>query len=375
MLDAQKRLAPPADINRLIVIHPEGAAGWADVAIELGRYQSAGIAETIDISVAFEGKNAIPSLLGALHDVVEIHKSKPIDLVMLVRGGGASSGFANLANAVLARAICELGIPVLTGIGHACDRSIIDEVSWRSADTPSKALAFVASLIRESAVRARNDMTEILRLSRRAIAGREGALSETIAVAQSIARRRFFDAGGRLEGAYANLRIEIAIVQTDLRHASLALDRLRSDLFADVPESLFAQVSDLQGDAYATRTQPVALPGSDERPNQSGGVAIDLIDEQLSAVLDLGAALAAHAVRLFGADYAALVEYECCMRALSIQDTLERGFALAISPAAGAIVTTAEAARALDHFEILFNDGCVAVRLAVVAHITAKEGS
>lgn len=378
LLDAQKSLAP-SDVNRLIVIHPEGAAGWADVVSELGRYQAAGIAETIDISAAFEGKNAIGSLLGALRDVVEINKSRPIDLVMLVRGGGASSGLAMLANEDLARAICQLGIPVLTGIGHASDRTIIDEVSWQAADTPSKALALVASLIREPAARARKDMAEILRLSRRTIAAREAGLRETIAAARSLALRRFSEADGMLEKAHANLRVEIAIIQTDLGHAALALERLHGDLFAGAPDALCAQMSEatalLQGGASAAQTQLAALTDSLERPAQIGGVAIELINDQLSAVLALGDALAAHAGHRLGAEAAALAEYERGMRALSVQGTLERGFALAISSAAGAIVATAEAARALNHFELLFNDGRVAVRLEVATHIATNEGS
>lgn len=56
-------------------------------------------------------------------------------------GGGAVNDLAWLNDYALARTICELPVPVLTGIGHERDSTIIDEVANMKFDTPSKVAA------------------------------------------------------------------------------------------------------------------------------------------------------------------------------------------------------------------------------------------
>jgi exodeoxyribonuclease VII large subunit len=101
LLHAKSRLPAPTDIRRLAVIHPLGAAAWADVAMELERLRRAGVLDVVDIAATFEGPAAVASILEALRTVADLPS---VDAVMLVRGGGASSGLAVLANEDLARA-------------------------------------------------------------------------------------------------------------------------------------------------------------------------------------------------------------------------------------------------------------------------------
>ncbi|NIC39836.1 exodeoxyribonuclease VII large subunit, partial [Aquabacterium sp. A08] len=63
------------------------------------------------------------------------------DAVAIIRGGGAVNDLAWLNDYDLARAICELDIPVLTGIGHERDSTVLDEVAHQRFDTPSKVIA------------------------------------------------------------------------------------------------------------------------------------------------------------------------------------------------------------------------------------------
>ena len=69
-----------------------------------------------------------------------------VDVVVIVRGGGARSDLASFDTEIVARAITEMPMPVVTGIGHEIDRTVADEVAHTCCKTPTAA----ASLLVES---------------------------------------------------------------------------------------------------------------------------------------------------------------------------------------------------------------------------------
>ena len=99
-----------------------------------------GIIAFTSYPVPFEGPGASAALAAAIERATAPIDGHPPDLAMLIRGGGARSGLAPLDDATLARAIGRLPIPVVTGLGHAQDRTLADEIAYRAADTPSKSL-------------------------------------------------------------------------------------------------------------------------------------------------------------------------------------------------------------------------------------------
>ena len=154
VLHLQSRLPTPADVTQIAVIHPDQSAGWADLQVELQRLEELGLVEVHSLPATFEGPKAISSLERALALATEEARQGKLDLVLLVRGGGATVGLAALNEFGLARAICRMPVPVVTGIGHATNHSILDEVAWRATDTPSKALGLVKAILRQRADKA-----------------------------------------------------------------------------------------------------------------------------------------------------------------------------------------------------------------------------
>ena len=71
----------------------------------------------------------------------------PFDAVVILRGGGAVNDLAWLNDYGLARLVCDLSIPVLTGIGHERDNTMLDEVAHARYDTPSKVIAGIEQRI------------------------------------------------------------------------------------------------------------------------------------------------------------------------------------------------------------------------------------
>jgi exodeoxyribonuclease VII large subunit len=147
----QRQLSTPADILRIGVVHPERSAGYADVLSELERLERAGIATMVAFPASFEGSGARQSLCAALKQAGEAARGEELDVLLVVRGGGHAAGLASLVFEDVARLICTFPVPVITGLGHATDHTLLDEVAWRSTDTPSKAVGVVLDLIRSRA--------------------------------------------------------------------------------------------------------------------------------------------------------------------------------------------------------------------------------
>ena len=77
------------------------------------------------------------------------------DAVVSIRGGGAVNDLAWLNDYDLARLICDLPVPVLTGIGHERDSTVLDEVANAKYDTPSKVIAGIEQVIVKRAAEAK----------------------------------------------------------------------------------------------------------------------------------------------------------------------------------------------------------------------------
>jgi exodeoxyribonuclease VII large subunit len=70
-----------------------------------------------------------------------------VDVVVIVRGGGARSDLAAFDTEIVARAITEMPMPVLTGIGHEIDRTVADEVAHTCCKTPTAAASMLVELV------------------------------------------------------------------------------------------------------------------------------------------------------------------------------------------------------------------------------------
>jgi exodeoxyribonuclease VII large subunit len=83
----------------------------------------------------------------AFNFVRDLHAEDPIDALVLIRGGGARQGLLNLIKYSVLEQICTFPVPVITGLGHADDILLIEEVSCLRRDTPSKAIHYILNTI------------------------------------------------------------------------------------------------------------------------------------------------------------------------------------------------------------------------------------
>lgn len=152
LLNNNKQLPVPFDIQNVLVIAPENAAGLGDFKKDADALAQAGVCHFVYHSATFQGNTASASIIqvlgSALRQWAQDYSIAP-DLIVIIRGGGAVNDLAYLNDYDLAALLCKRTVPIWVGIGHEKDRTILDEIAHRSFDTPSKVIAGIRNLIVE----------------------------------------------------------------------------------------------------------------------------------------------------------------------------------------------------------------------------------
>lgn len=153
LFDAERKRPLPKYPSRIGVVTSSSGAAIRDVAHVLGR-RHPGL-ELIIASCRVQGQGAaeeIAEAMSKLNRWQEINgKSSPIDMILLTRGGGSLEDLWSFNEEIVARAIADSSVPVVSGVGHEIDFTISDFVADIRAATPSAA----AELISEGVMGAR----------------------------------------------------------------------------------------------------------------------------------------------------------------------------------------------------------------------------
>lgn len=154
----RNRLLPlPTDFARVAVLSPSGAAGLGDFRQETDRLEAAGVVRFVYLEATFQGHAASASLGAAIEAARVAHAAQPLDALVIIRGGGAVTDLAWLNDLEVARALATFPAPVITGLGHARDDTLPDEVARVRTDTPSKAAALIVNTVAAAAAGAQQD--------------------------------------------------------------------------------------------------------------------------------------------------------------------------------------------------------------------------
>lgn len=141
LLERNRRLPYPLLPLRVGLVTSHGSAAQEDFLHELG---ASGLAWRVTcVASSVQGPGAESELVAGLHTLARLD----VDVIALIRGGGARTDLAAFDGELLARAIASLRVPVLTGIGHETDRAVADLVAARPAKTPT---ACAAGLVRDA---------------------------------------------------------------------------------------------------------------------------------------------------------------------------------------------------------------------------------
>lgn len=148
LLNLNQQLPAPFDIEHVLVIAPEKAAGLGDFQADANRLARTGACHFHYHNATFQGNHAPAeirhAIISAQQQFQDTYQRLP-DLLVIIRGGGAVGDLAYLNDYELAALVAEQPIPVWVGIGHERDKVVLDEVAHTSFDTPSKVIAAISS--------------------------------------------------------------------------------------------------------------------------------------------------------------------------------------------------------------------------------------
>ena len=143
--DLQKELTLHLFCQRIAVISSETAAGYGDFCNQLNNNPYGFQFQTQLFPAIMQGEGVEGSIIDALERIYD----QPFDCVVIIRGGGATSDLSGFDTLALAEHVANFPLPIITGIGHDRDESILDMVSHTRVKTPTAAAALLIDHLKE----------------------------------------------------------------------------------------------------------------------------------------------------------------------------------------------------------------------------------
>lgn len=244
ILNSNKNLQMPEAPQRIAVISAPGAAGYGDFMNQIESNPDGFAIYTKLFSAVMQGERTAPSVMAALE---KVEMTLDIwDCVVIIRGGGATTDLNGFDNYELARRVATFPLPVVVGIGHERDRTVLDDIACVRCKTPTAVAGYIIDALRVSYTGVRELVRRIAKYGSDAMRGEHlrlshlaqsipaiaenrlltarNRLTRTVSALESATHRRFTKEEGNLQRSA--LRIESAIARAKSRE-ELRLKRLQ----------------------------------------------------------------------------------------------------------------------------------------------------
>lgn len=150
IIDMNRNLELPPLPKTIAVISSPTAAGLGDFRNQL-EHNSYGYRFHIKLFPAvMQGEQTVESVIAALDRIYAYENL--FDVVVLIRGGGAQSDLGCFDSYELAANIAQFPLPVIAGIGHERDDTVVDRVAYLKVKTPTAAAAFLIETFQHAEV-------------------------------------------------------------------------------------------------------------------------------------------------------------------------------------------------------------------------------
>ncbi|HTO01680.1 MAG TPA: exodeoxyribonuclease VII large subunit [Microthrixaceae bacterium] len=219
LLDSNSRLPLSRVPTRIALVTSVGSAAHADALEEL---RTSGLGLQISVLDArVQGADSERTIVSALHTAAHLS----IDVILVVRGGGARTDLAVFDVESVARAIAGSAVPVITGIGHEVDSSIADIVAHTSHKTPTAAAASVVNRVRQALVSIESDWANIAASSVAKVEAIDRSLTRTGTAVRLGSERHLVHERQRVE--HLRHRITLVVPRSTAALATALDDRAR----------------------------------------------------------------------------------------------------------------------------------------------------
>ena len=223
VFDLQKELTIPLFAQRIAVISSETAAGYGDFCNQLTDNAYGFQFHTELFPAVMQGEQVEPSVIAALDRINE--RISAFDVVVIIRGGGATTDLSGFDTLLLAENVATFPLPIITGIGHDRDESVLDMISHTRVKTPTAAAAFLIDHLAQLYERIEDSRSALVNYVKRRMEMEQmrlQRLSSTLPVLFSLVKTR---GNARLERLQTNL---LAAMQQRIRDSRNSLSMLNS---------------------------------------------------------------------------------------------------------------------------------------------------
>lgn len=149
VLTLNKELPMPMLPQRVAVVSAEGAAGYGDFCDQLMHNPYGFVFYPRLFPAVMQGDRVEESVIAALDSIIS--DDTQWDVVVIIRGGGATSDLSGFDTYLLATNCAQFPLPIITGIGHERDDTVLDAVAHTRVKTPTAAAEFLIARLVDAA--------------------------------------------------------------------------------------------------------------------------------------------------------------------------------------------------------------------------------
>jgi exodeoxyribonuclease VII large subunit len=197
VFDLQRELRIPLFTKRIAVISAEHAAGYGDFCRQLEDNEYGFRFEVTLFPAIMQGEQVEQSIIAALERIYALNTS--FDVVVIIRGGGATADLSGFDTLALAENVAQFPLPVITGIGHERDESILDMVAHTRVKTPTAAAALLIDHLRQVLERINSAQQRITTAIFQRIANQKMRLTNLQTLLPALVQRNLAEARHRIE--------------------------------------------------------------------------------------------------------------------------------------------------------------------------------
>ena len=139
--DMQRELPVSPFAKRIAIISSPSAAGYEDFCRQLEGNDYGFAFEKTLFPATMQGENIEDSIIAALNAINE--ELEKYDVVVIIRGGGSCADLSGFDTLALAENVANFPLPIITGIGHDRDETVIDTIACVSLKTPTAVAAYL----------------------------------------------------------------------------------------------------------------------------------------------------------------------------------------------------------------------------------------
>ncbi len=223
IFDMQRELHIPLFAQRIAVISAPNAAGYGDFCRQLEDNDYGFHFDVTLFPAIMQGEQVEQSIIAALNSIYEAtipdtSATGPFDVVVIIRGGGATADLSGFDTLALAENVAQFPLPIITGIGHDRDESILDMVSHLRVKTPTAAAAFLVDNLKGVQERIDHAETFIRHYVEQRIQSQKQRISQLTTFLPTLAQSLLTSHRHRIELTQQRLPVAIERILTNQKH-------------------------------------------------------------------------------------------------------------------------------------------------------------